>query len=77
MSVVRTIVRVGARIGLPCVLALASLSTSGCVVEERAYARPARPCRDGFWVEGHHDRWGNWHRGHWRCPGVVEVVEVR
>ncbi len=50
---------------------------SGCVVEERpAVVRPAAPCRGAVWVEGHHGPRGRWHPGHWRCPGVVEVVEV-
>jgi hypothetical protein len=39
-------------------------------------ARPARPCRGGVWIEGHRGRRGLWHPGHWRCEGVVEVVEV-
>lgn len=54
---------------------LTAAAFSGCVVEERGYARPA-PCRGAAWVEGHYGPRGAWHPGHWRCPGVVEVVEV-
>jgi hypothetical protein len=43
---------------LIAVLGLAC-SLSGCAV----YARPAG-C---FWVPGHYDRFGFYHRGHWRC----------
>jgi hypothetical protein len=63
--------------GLPCLVGLATVSLSGCVVEERAYARPAPPCPGGRWIEGHYGEYGRWRRGHWACPGVVEVVEVR
>ena len=49
---------------------------SGCVVRERTVAsRPGR-CPDGYWVEGHHGPRGHWHPGHWRCPGVVERIEI-
>jgi hypothetical protein len=48
---------------------------SGCVIEERPVARP-RGCVGGEWIRGHYGPRGAWHRGHWRCPGVVEVVEV-
>ena len=48
---------------------------SGCVVEP-VYARPMHHCPGGMWMEGHYGRYGRWHPGHWRCPGVVEVVEV-
>jgi hypothetical protein len=30
-------------------------------------------CPGGYWIEGHYDRYGRWHRPHWRCPGVYEV----
>jgi hypothetical protein len=51
---------------------------SGCVVrEERVVARPGpMPCRGGVWIEGHYGPRGHWHQGHWRCPGVIERVEV-
>jgi hypothetical protein len=49
---------------------------SGCVVRERTVAsRPGR-CPGGYWVEGHHGRHGHFHPGHWRCPGVVEGIEI-
>jgi hypothetical protein len=54
---------------------LVALSLSGCIVEERT-AAPAPRCRGAVWVEGHYGPRGAWHPGHWRCPGVVEVVEV-
>jgi hypothetical protein len=56
--------------------ALVAIAASGCVVEERTVARPRPPCPGGWWVEGHYGPRGHWHGGHWRCPGVVEVVEV-
>jgi hypothetical protein len=56
------------------VVVLTAAAFSGCVVEERT--RPYPPCRGAFWVEGHYGPRGGWHHGHWRCPGVVEVVEV-
>lgn len=56
---------------------IVALSLAGCVVEERVVvARPARPCPAGAWIEGHYGLRGRWHPGHWRCPNVVEVVEV-
>jgi hypothetical protein len=55
---------------------LLALTLAGCVVEERGYARPPPPCHGAFWVEGHYGPRGVWHPGHWRCPGMVEVVEV-
>jgi hypothetical protein len=66
MSILRTL----------AVAVLAAAALSGCVVEERTYARPAPRCREAVWVEGHYGPRGGWHPGHWRCPGVVEVVEV-
>jgi len=49
---------------------------SGCVVRERTVAaRPGR-CPGGYWVEGHRGPHGRWHEGHWRCPGVVERIEI-
>jgi hypothetical protein len=59
------------------VAALAMVSLSGCVVEERpVMVRPAPPCPGAMWIGGHYGPRGRWHPGHWRCPGVVEVVEV-
>jgi hypothetical protein len=48
---------------------------SSCVVRERTVARPGG-CPGGVWVEGHHGPRGRWHPGHWRCPGVVERIEI-
>jgi hypothetical protein len=58
--------------------ALLAGTLSACVVrEERVVARPGpMPCPRGVWVEGHYGPRGRWHQGHWRCPGVVERVEV-
>jgi hypothetical protein len=59
------------------VLTTTVATIAGCVVEERAVVeRPRRPCPAGAWVEGHYGPRGRWHPGHWRCPGVIEVVEV-
>lgn len=30
-------------------------------------------CPGGVWIEGHYGPRGRWHRGHWRCPGVIEI----
>jgi len=49
---------------------------SGCVEREVVVERQPRACAGGVWVEGHYGPLGRWHHGHWRCPGVVEVVEV-
>jgi hypothetical protein len=50
---------------------------SGCVVRERVVARPGPPgCPGGVWIEGHRGPRGRFHPGHWRCPGVVERVEI-
>jgi hypothetical protein len=48
---------------------------SACVVREERVERPGR-CEGGVWIEGHHGPAGRWHPGHWRCPGVVERVEI-
>ena len=56
-------------------LSFLALTLSGCVVEDRTAVRRA-PCPGGWWVEGHYGPRGRWHPGHWRCPGVVEVIEV-
>ena len=70
------------RTGLLTALALAlgigaGLGASGCVVRERVVARPSSaPCRGGVLVEGHYGPRGRWHPAHWRCPDVVERVEI-
>jgi hypothetical protein len=53
----------------------AATGLSGCVVRERTVARPGG-CPGGVWVDGHHGPRGRWHPGHWRCPGVVERIEI-
>ena len=61
------------RMGALGVLLMSMLSA--CVVREERVAR-AGPCRGGVWIEGHYGPRGRWHDGHWRCPGVVERVEI-
>jgi hypothetical protein len=59
------------RLLLAAVLVLtgaAGFGVSGCVVRERAVARPGG-CPGGYWVEGHRGYHGEWYQGHWRCPG--------
>jgi hypothetical protein len=57
-------------------LLLLGVGTTGCVEREVVVREPARACAGGVWIEGYRGRRGRWHPGHWRCPGVVEVVEV-
>ena len=52
-------------------LVLAALE--GCFVRTRGYGGG---CPGGVFIEGHRGPRGRWHEGHWRCPGVVEVVEI-
>ncbi len=50
-------------------------TVGGCVVQERVVERrPPPPCYGGVWIPGHTGQNGYWRPGHWRCPGVVEVV---
>jgi hypothetical protein len=51
---------------------------AGCVVREQRVARPGYPhgCAGGVFVEGHYGPRGRWHPGHWRCPGVIERIEI-
>jgi hypothetical protein len=49
-------------------LLTSSVGVGGCVVHERAVARPAG-CPGGYWIEGHRGYHGEWYHGHWRCPG--------
>ena len=53
------------------------MTVSGCVVRERRVVT-ARPggCPGGVWIEGHRGPRGGWHHGHWRCPGMVERIEI-
>lgn len=62
-------------LGLGVLGALLATSLSACVVREERVARPGY-CAGGIWVEGHYGPRGRWHPGHWRCPGVVERVEI-
>lgn len=58
-------------------LLLVCLGSSACVEREVVVREPrARACAGGVWIEGHRGPRGRWHPGHWRCPGIVEVVEV-
>jgi hypothetical protein len=50
-------------------------TASGCVVREQHVATGPR-CRGAVWIDGHYGRYGRWHPGHWRCPGVVERIEI-
>jgi hypothetical protein len=45
----------------------------GCYVEAEGPPPPPR-CGAAVWVRGHHDRYGYWHRGHYRCRGPRVVV---
>ena len=49
---------------------------SGCVVRERRVVARPGACPGGVWIAGHYGPRGRWHPGHWRCPGVVEKVEI-
>jgi hypothetical protein len=59
-------------------LLLVCLGSSACVEREEVVVREPRraACAGGIWIEGHRGPRGRWHPGHWRCPGVVEVVEI-
>ena len=51
--------------------------SAGCYVsEERVATAGPRHCPGGYWVQGHYGPRGRWHPGHWRCPGVVERIEI-
>jgi hypothetical protein len=66
------------RLALIAVLGVWGSLLSSCVVRERPVmvARPAG-CPGGVWVEGHrHGGYGRYHQGHWRCPGVVDRIEI-
>lgn len=57
------------------IVALASSALGSCMVRETVVAQPGR-CRGGVWVQPHYGRHGRYHPGHWRCPGVVERIEI-
>jgi len=66
-------------LGVTALLAVGGATGAGCVVRERSYARGpgyARGCPGGVFIEGHYGPHGRWHPGHWRCPGVVERIEI-
>jgi hypothetical protein len=67
-----------AKTGLPHWVGLAALVfLGGCYVEAGA-PRPPPRCAEAVWVHGHHDRYGDWHPGHYRCRGPrVLVVGAR
>jgi hypothetical protein len=44
---------------------------TGEVVVERPHH-----CARGVWIEGHHDGYGRWHPGHWRCGYAHREVVV-
>lgn len=48
---------------------------AGCSSERTVIVRNGPPCVGGVWIEGHYGPRGYWRPGHWRCPGVVEVVQ--
>jgi hypothetical protein len=51
-------------------------AVSGCVVREQRVATGPGGCPGGVWIEGHYSPRGYWHRGHWRCPGIVDRIEI-
>ena len=59
---------------LHAVSALAIAATlGGCIIEAEGPPPPPR-CGAAVWVHGHHDRYGDWHPGHYRCRGPRVVV---
>jgi len=56
-------------------LLLLPVGSTACAERVVVVEHP-RGCPGGVWIEGHRGPRGRWHPGHWRCPGVVEVVEV-
>jgi hypothetical protein len=57
-------------------LLFTSVGQAGCAPRVVVVEHARAPCPGGVWIEGHRGPRGHWHPGHWRCPGVVEVVEV-
>ncbi|HEY3667315.1 MAG TPA: hypothetical protein VGL19_15010 [Polyangiaceae bacterium] len=59
---------------LPQAFVFAALAgLGGCYVEAEGPPPPPR-CGDAVWVRGHHDQYGDWHPGHYRCRGPRVVV---
>ncbi len=63
-------------IALIGVLLFISVGEIGCAPRVVVVDRGRPACPGGIFIEGHRGPRGRWHPGHWRCPGVVEVVEV-
>jgi hypothetical protein len=55
-------------------LIFAMLGVVACS-SETVVVRSPPPCAGGVWIPGHYGPAGYWRPAHWRCPGVVEVVE--
>ncbi|HEX3773600.1 MAG TPA: hypothetical protein VHV51_03995 [Polyangiaceae bacterium] len=53
----------------------ALFALSGCYVEADGPPPPPR-CAGGVWIRGHHDRYGDWHPGHYSCRAEREVIVV-
>jgi hypothetical protein len=54
--------------------AFTALGVAACS-SETVVVRSPPPCAGGVWIPGHYGPAGYWRPAHWRCPGVVEVVE--
>ena len=52
----------------------AAVLAQGCIVRE---VRPARPCANAVWVEGHYGPRGAWHPAHWKCAAAAHEVIIR
>jgi hypothetical protein len=61
---------------LPHLLGMAALlALSGCYVETDG-PRPPPRCAEAVWIRGHHDRYGDWHPGHYSCRAEREVIVI-
>jgi hypothetical protein len=67
--------KIAACLGALGLAAVLGFGASGCVVREHRVATGPH-CPGGVWIEGHYNRYSRWHPGHWRCPGVVERIEI-
>ncbi len=61
-------------VALGLTVATMGISAASCVVRETRVAHHG--CAGGVWIDGHYGPRGRWHPGHWRCPGVVERIEI-
>ena len=59
---------------LPHLVVLAALAVLGGCYAEVDGPRPPPSCAEAVWVRGHHDRFGDWHPGHYRCRGDRVVM---